>query len=101
MEKLWLSSERINLLGALRVQDNLGRDKIVVTIFPNDNKKYLSTDLLKEEPVKGMHLSKDVELISFRSFKRVCHTCCDPENFVEKNFGGGPGVRLPHCARRV
>jgi cysteine synthase A len=94
-------SSGANLLGALKVQDKLGRDKIVVSIFPDDNKKYLSTDLLKEEPVKDLHLSKDVELVNFRSFKRVCHTCCDPENCVEKNFVGDPGVRLPHCARRA
>lgn len=93
-------SSGANLLGALKVQEILGRDKTVVTIFPDDNKKYLSTDLLKEEAVKDMHLSKDVELVSFRSFKRVCHTCCDPENCVEKNYEGDPAIRLPRCARR-
>ena len=94
-------SSGANLLGALKVQEMMGRDKIVATIFPDDNKKYLSTDLLKKEPVKDLHLSKDVELVSFRSFKRVCHTCCDPENCVEKNFAGDSGVHLPHCARRA
>jgi len=92
-------SSGANLLGALKVQDKLGKDKIVVTVFPDDNKKYLSTDLLKEEPEMDLYLSKDVELVSFRSFKRVCHTCCDPENCVEKNFKGDPGVCLPHCRR--
>ena len=94
-------SSGANLLGALKVQEMMGRDKIVSTIFPDDNKKYLSTDLLKEEPVKDLHLSKDVELVSFRSFKRVCHTCCDPENCLEKNYAGDYGVHLPHCARRA
>ena len=45
-------SSGANLLGALKVQEHLGSDAIVVTIFPDDNKKYLSTGLLKEEPVK-------------------------------------------------
>ncbi len=94
-------SSGANLLGALKVQEMMGKDKTVVTVFPDDNKKYLSTDLLKEEPVKDLHLSKDIELVSFRSFKRVCHTCCDPENCLERNFEGDPGVRLPHCARRT
>ncbi len=94
-------SSGANLLGALKVQEMMGRDKIVCTVFPDDNKKYLSTDLLKEEPVKDVHLSKDVELVSFRSFKRVCHTCCDPENCVEKNFTGDHGIHLPHCTRRA
>ena len=93
-------SSGANLLGALKVQEMMGKDKTVVTVFPDDNKKYLSTDLLKDEPVKDMHLSQDIELVSFRSFKRVCHTCCDPENCLERNFEGDPGVRLPHCARR-
>ena len=93
-------SSGANLLGALKVQEMIGRDKTVVTVFPDDNKKYLSTDLLREEPVNESHLSKDVELSSFRSFKRVCHTCCDPEHCVERSFGGDPEVRLPYCARR-
>ena len=66
----------------------------------NDNKKYLSTDLLKEEDTAEDHLSSNVELVSYRSFKRVCFTCCDPENCVEKNYTGDPALRLPHCARR-
>ena len=69
-------------------------------MFPDDNKKYLSTDLLNEEPVKEGFLSPDIELLSYRAFKRVCHTCCDPENCLEKNFEGDPDVRLPYCARR-
>lgn len=93
-------SSGANLLGALKVQEQIGRDKTVVTVFPDDNKKYLSTDLLKDEPESKSHLSKDVELKSFRSFKRVCHTCCDPESCVERSFKGDPEVRLPYCARR-
>ena len=45
-------SSGANLLGALKLQNELGRDAVVVTVFPDDNKKYLSTDLLKQEPVK-------------------------------------------------
>lgn len=93
-------SSGANLLGALKVQDLIGPDKVVATVFPDDNKKYLSTDLLKEEPVQASFISKDVELTNFRSFKRVCHTCCDPENCLERNFEGDPDVRLPYCARR-
>jgi len=94
-------SSGANLLGALKVQEMIGRDKIVATIFPDSNKKYMSTGLLKDEPVRDMHLSKDVDLLSFKAFKRVCHTCCDPENCVEKNYKGDPGFRLPHCVRRA
>ena len=70
-------SSGANFLGALQVQNDLGNDAVVVTVFPDDNKKYLSTDLLRDEPVKDGYLSHDVELRHFRAFKRVCHTCCD------------------------
>ncbi len=70
-------SSGANLLGALQVQLDLGPDAVVATVFPDDNKKYLSTDLLHEEPVEPHYLSPDVELLGFRAFKRVCHTCCD------------------------
>lgn len=53
-----------NFLGALLAQELLGKDAIVVTIFSDDNKKYLSTDLMKEEPIKEGFLSTDIELIN-------------------------------------
>jgi len=93
-------SSGANLLGALIVQNDIGADKVVATVFPDDNKKYLSTDLLKDETVKRGFLSPDVELISYSAFKRVCHTCCDPQNCVEMDFEDLPGFYLPYCARR-
>jgi cysteine synthase len=41
-------SSGANFLGALIAQEELGKDKTVITIFPDDNKKYLSTDLLRD-----------------------------------------------------
>lgn len=70
-------SSGANFVGALKALDQLGPDAVVVTVFPDDNKKYLSTDLLREEPVKPEHVTPEVELTGFESFKRVCHTCCD------------------------
>lgn len=58
-----------NFLGALKAQDMLGKDSVVVTIFSDDSKKYLSTDLMKEEPVKENFLSQHVELISVKAYK--------------------------------
>jgi cysteine synthase A len=92
-------SSGANLIGALMVQEMIGADKVVATVFPDDNKKYLSTDLLGDEPVKDSFLSKDVELISYRAFKRVCNTCCDSESCVEVNFKDASGISLPDCAR--
>jgi cysteine synthase A len=75
-------SSGANVLGALMIQNELGRDAVVVTVLSDDNKKYLSTDLLREEPVKPDFLSPRVRLHGFRAFKRVCQTCCDPETCV-------------------
>lgn len=71
-------SSGANFLGALKVQDELGGGAVVVTVFSDDNKKYLSTDLLRDEPTKSDFLSSDVELIDFSAIKRVCATCEDP-----------------------
>ncbi len=70
-------SSGANFIGALKVQNELGGDAVVATVFPDDNKKYLSTSLLGDEPVKDGHLAPHVALESYHAFKRVCHTCCD------------------------
>ena len=95
-------SSGANLLGALAVQDAMGGDACVATVFPDDNKKYLSTDLLREEPVKPGFLSPDVELLGLQAYKRVCHTCCDPVDCIElgQPHGTAAAVPLPACTRR-
>jgi cysteine synthase A len=70
-------SSGANLLGALQVQDELGKDAVVTTVFADSNKKYLSTDLLRHEPVCSEYLSPHVEVLGFDSFNRVCETCFD------------------------
>jgi cysteine synthase A len=71
-------SSGANFLGALEVQNRLGADSVVVTVFPDSNKKYLTTDLLRDEPVRPGYLSSDVELTSFTASPRVCAACLDP-----------------------
>ena len=78
-DSIIMAQKLANLLGALMVQEQMGPDAVVVTVFADDNKKYLSTDLMKEEPVKDGFLSTDIELKSFRAFKRSCALCCDFE----------------------
>lgn len=70
-------SSGANFIGALMIQNELGPETIVVTVLPDDNKKYLSTDLLREEPINDGYLTPHVELLGVVAFKRVCHTCCD------------------------
>jgi cysteine synthase A len=72
-------SSGANFIGALMIQNEIGADAVVTTVFPDDNKKYLSTDLLREEPVKDAYLAPDVELLSYEALKRVCYTCLDGE----------------------
>ncbi len=72
-------SSGANFLGAMMVQDEMGDDAVVTTVFPDDNKKYLSTDLLKCEKPRAGYLAPDVELLSFEALKRVCYTCFDEE----------------------
>ena len=49
----------------------------VATVFPDSNKKYLTTDLLRREPPREDYLAPDVELTGFSVLQRVCATCCD------------------------
>jgi cysteine synthase A len=72
-------SSGANFIGALKVQDEMGDDAVVTTVFPDDNKKYLSTDLLREERTQPDFLTPEVELLSYQAFKRVCYTCFDGE----------------------
>jgi len=70
-------SSGANFLGALQIQNEMGDNTPVATIFSDCNKKYLSTDLMREEPVRDDYESPNIELTHFNVFKRVCDTCCD------------------------
>lgn len=72
-------SSGANFIGALMVQKEMGNEAVVTTVFPDDNKKYLSTDLLGEERAQADYISPAVELLSYQAFKRVCYTCFDGE----------------------
>lgn len=94
-------SSGANFIGALSRLEELGEESTIVTIFSDDNKKYLTTDLMKKEPVKTGFLSTDVQLKSFRAFKRSCITCCNP---AECEAVTDPGIisklDLPLCSLR-
>lgn len=61
-------SSGVNLVAAILAQEKLRSDGAVVTVFCDDNKKYLSTDLGREEPVREDYVSRHVELIGYRAF---------------------------------
>ena len=68
-------SSGANFLAAVKIQDELEDDAVVATVFADDNKKYLSTDLLRDEPVKPHYLSPEISVIVFRALNRVCRSC--------------------------
>lgn len=59
-------SSGANFLGAAQLVE---RDPaaVVVTILPDSNKKYLSTDFAREEPVDSRYLTPRIELLGFRA----------------------------------
>jgi cysteine synthase A len=59
-------SSGANLLGALEVAHEQGDDACVVTVFCDDNKKYLSTDLCSDEECKEHYHVNQVQLLDFR-----------------------------------
>ena len=68
-------SSGCNFLAAVRVQEEMGADAVVVTVFADDNKKYLSTDLMREEPARAGYLAPGVELTGLRVLPRSCEMC--------------------------
>ena len=70
-------SSGANFIGALLIQEKLGANAVVVTVMADDNKKYLSTALLADEPVQQGFISSEVTLTGLRSFRRACQTCPD------------------------
>ena len=63
-------SSGANFLGVLKAQHLLGdRNAVVATVFADDNKKYLSIDLMYEQSVSPDHLACDVELLGMRAIR--------------------------------
>lgn len=64
-------SSGANVIGAIKVKEELGDGAVVVTIMSDSNKKYLSTDLVREEPVKEGYVSTDTNFANYRSVCRL------------------------------
>src|SRR3954463_3706711 len=58
-------SSGANLLGALEIAHEQGDGACVVTVFCDDNKKYLSTDLCSDEECKEHYRANQVQLRDF------------------------------------
>ncbi|MBJ6144858.1 PLP-dependent cysteine synthase family protein [Hymenobacter sp. BT559] len=64
-------SSGANVIGAIRLAAELGPEATVVTLLCDSNKKYLSTDLLREEPVREGYLSPEVDFVDYQPISRM------------------------------
>lgn len=64
-------SSGANVIGAIKLKEKMGHDATVVTILCDSNKKYLSTDLMREEPMKKGYLSTSVDFLDYRPIARL------------------------------
>lgn len=60
-------SSGANFLGSVMLQERLGADSTVVTVFADDSKKYLSTDYAKPQTASPDHLSSQIELLDMEA----------------------------------
>ena len=64
-------SSGANVIGAIKLQQQLGMDAVVVTLLSDSNKKYLSTDLVKTEPMKSDYVAADLRFQSYHPIARL------------------------------
>ena len=64
-------SSGANVIGAIKLKEQMGPDAVVVTLLCDSNKKYLSTDLVKEEPILGGYISTSTEFTSYHPIPRL------------------------------
>jgi len=64
-------SSGANVIGAIKLKNELPDDAVVVTILSDSNKKYLSTDLVKKEPVKEGYISTDTVFREYEPIGRM------------------------------
>lgn len=64
-------SSGANLIGAIQLQNEGRSDAIIVTVFCDSNKKYLSTDLMNEEPIKESYIAPEIDLLDYEVIERL------------------------------
>jgi cysteine synthase A len=64
-------SSGANVIGAIRLAAELGPEATVVTLLCDSNKKYLSTDLLREEPVRDGYLAPEIDFVDYQPISRM------------------------------
>ncbi|WP_276090091.1 PLP-dependent cysteine synthase family protein [Pedobacter sp. JY14-1] len=64
-------SSGANVIGAIKLKEEMGVEATVVTLLCDSNKKYLSTDLVKEETVIEGYISTDTCFTGYKSIERL------------------------------
>jgi cysteine synthase len=64
-------SSGANVIGALQLARELGSDATVVSLLCDSNKKYLSTDLVREEPVRPGYFAAQTEFMGYHPIGRL------------------------------
>lgn len=64
-------SSGANVIGAIKLKEKMGENAVVVTLLCDSNKKYLSTDLVKEEPIQSSFISTGVEFTGYHPICRL------------------------------
>jgi len=64
-------SSGANVIGAIQLAQEMGPGATVVTLLCDSNKKYLSTDLVREEPVRPGYFSSHTEFTGYDPIGRL------------------------------
>jgi cysteine synthase A len=64
-------SSGANVIGAIKIAEKMGPGANVVTLLCDSNKKYLSTDLVKEEPVMPGYYAVQTDFTAYQAIARL------------------------------
>ena len=77
-------SSGANFIGAVMAQNTYGKDFIVVTVFSDDSKKYLTAGLLSPEPMEEDYFTQDIELLEVDG-NCICNTRIQKGTCIPRN----------------
>jgi cysteine synthase A len=71
-------SSGANVIGAIKLNELMGGNAVVVTLLSDSNKKYLSTDLVNQEPMKPGYIAADLDFINYSPIARLADHSINP-----------------------
>ncbi len=64
-------SSGANVIGAIKLKAQMGANAVVVTLLSDSNKKYLSTDLVNQEPMKEGYIAASLDFTNYSPMARL------------------------------